>query len=148
MKIATLTTSPRGLSAHRVEGMVLFASINFQVRERWLHTQQYILLQTISVDTSHMFWLFYNLTRGQISLLELAREPSEVKTGMRVKPVFRRLSEDGPEGVIYYGRRPRSSRSRVEPRFSRSRRGRRSAQAPSPPEPIRPAPRCHPRSSR
>jgi uncharacterized OB-fold protein len=29
--------------------------------------------------------------------------PEEVKIGMKVKPVFRRISADGESGVIYYG---------------------------------------------
>ena len=43
------------------------------------------------------------LDEGPKFTTQLVCEPSEVKTGMRVKSVFRRLSEDGPEGVIYYG---------------------------------------------
>jgi uncharacterized OB-fold protein len=43
------------------------------------------------------------LDEGPKLTAQLACEPSEVKTGMRVKPVFRRLGDDGPEGVIYYG---------------------------------------------
>jgi uncharacterized OB-fold protein len=34
---------------------------------------------------------------------QIVCDPPEVKIGMRVKSVFRKLGEDGPDGVIYYG---------------------------------------------
>jgi uncharacterized OB-fold protein len=30
-------------------------------------------------------------------------DPAEVKAGMRVEAVFRKVSEDGPSGIIQYG---------------------------------------------
>jgi len=30
-------------------------------------------------------------------------DPAEVKTGLRVEAVFRKVKEDGPSGIIYYG---------------------------------------------
>ena len=30
-------------------------------------------------------------------------DPDEIAIGMRVKPIFRRLGEDGAAGIIYYG---------------------------------------------
>ena len=30
-------------------------------------------------------------------------EPSEVKIGMRVRKVFRKIGEDGDKGMIHYG---------------------------------------------
>jgi len=34
---------------------------------------------------------------------QIVCDPDEVKIGMKVRSVFRKLGEDGPEGVIYYG---------------------------------------------
>ena len=43
------------------------------------------------------------LDEGPRLTAQIVCDPSEVKIGMRVKSVFRKLGEEGPEGVIYYG---------------------------------------------
>ena len=43
------------------------------------------------------------LDEGPRLTAQVVCDPSEVKIGMRVKSVFRKLGEEGPEGVIYYG---------------------------------------------
>ena len=43
------------------------------------------------------------LEEGPQLIGQVICDPVEIKIGMKVRPVFRKLSEDGPEGVIYYG---------------------------------------------
>jgi uncharacterized OB-fold protein len=43
------------------------------------------------------------LDEGPKLTAQIVCDPSEVKIGARVKAVFRKLGEDGPAGVIYYG---------------------------------------------
>ena len=43
------------------------------------------------------------LDEGPKLTAQIVCDPSEVKIGARVKSVFRKLGEDGPDGVIYYG---------------------------------------------
>ena len=56
---------------------------------------------------------FSNMTPYVIAIIELEEgcrltsqvicEPSEVYIGMKVKSVFRVITEDGPSGIIHYG---------------------------------------------
>jgi len=43
------------------------------------------------------------LDEGPRMTAQIVCSPEEVKNGMRVKPVFRRIATDGTSGVIYYG---------------------------------------------
>lgn len=43
------------------------------------------------------------LDEGPKLTAQIVCDPSEVKIGARVRSVFRKLGEDGPDGVIYYG---------------------------------------------
>jgi len=43
------------------------------------------------------------LDDGPVITSQLVCNPEEVKTGMRVKKVFRKYGEDGESGIIYYG---------------------------------------------
>ena len=43
------------------------------------------------------------LDEGPRMTAQIVCSPEEVKTGMRVRPVFRRIAADGNSGVIYYG---------------------------------------------
>lgn len=43
------------------------------------------------------------LDEGPKLTAQIVCDPSEVKIGTRVKSVFRKLGEEGPDGVIYYG---------------------------------------------
>jgi uncharacterized OB-fold protein len=43
------------------------------------------------------------LDEGPKITAQIVCDPSEVKIGARVRSVFRKLGEDGPDGVIYYG---------------------------------------------
>jgi uncharacterized OB-fold protein len=43
------------------------------------------------------------LDEGPRFTAQLVCSPEEVKIGMRVRPVFRRISADGESGVIHYG---------------------------------------------
>ncbi|OPX67736.1 MAG: hypothetical protein A4E37_01288 [Methanoregulaceae archaeon PtaB.Bin056] len=43
------------------------------------------------------------LDEGPLFTAQLVCSPEEVRIGMRVRPVFRRISTDGDSGVIHYG---------------------------------------------
>jgi hypothetical protein len=43
------------------------------------------------------------LDEGPVITSQLICNPEEVRTGMRVKKVFRKYGEDGESGIIYYG---------------------------------------------
>jgi hypothetical protein len=43
------------------------------------------------------------LDEGPRITAQLVCTPEEVRIGMRVKPVFRKIAADGESGVIYYG---------------------------------------------
>ena len=43
------------------------------------------------------------LDEGPRMTAQIVCSPEEVKDGMRVRPVFRRIASDGTSGVIYYG---------------------------------------------
>lgn len=43
------------------------------------------------------------LDEGPKLTAQIVCHPSEAEIGMRVRSVFRKLGEDGPAGVIYYG---------------------------------------------
>ena len=43
------------------------------------------------------------LDEGPRLTAQLVCSPDEVRIGMRVRPVFRRISADGESGVIHYG---------------------------------------------
>ena len=43
------------------------------------------------------------LDEGPRLTSQIVVEPGEIKIGMRVKPVFRKLGESGNRGMIYYG---------------------------------------------
>jgi hypothetical protein len=43
------------------------------------------------------------LDKGPVITSQLVCNPEEVEIGMRVKKAFRRYSEDGEAGIIYYG---------------------------------------------
>ena len=43
------------------------------------------------------------LDEGTRMLSEVICEPEEMRTGMRVRAVFRKLGDEGERGIIYYG---------------------------------------------
>ena len=43
------------------------------------------------------------LDEGPRITVQIVCSPEEVRIGMRVKPVFRKIAADGESGVIYYG---------------------------------------------
>jgi len=43
------------------------------------------------------------LDEGPKLTAQIVCDPSEVKIGTRVRSVFRKLGEEGPDGMIYYG---------------------------------------------
>lgn len=43
------------------------------------------------------------LEEGPKLTSQLVCEPDEVKIGIKVRPIFRKITEDGERGVIYYG---------------------------------------------
>ncbi len=43
------------------------------------------------------------LDEGPRLLSEVICDPEELSTGMRVRSVFRRIGEEGEQGIIYYG---------------------------------------------
>jgi uncharacterized protein len=43
------------------------------------------------------------LDEGPKLTAQIVGDPSQIKIGTRVKSVFRKLGEEGPDGVIYYG---------------------------------------------
>jgi uncharacterized OB-fold protein len=43
------------------------------------------------------------LDEGPKLTTQIVCDPSEVKIGTRVRSVFRKLGEEGPDGMIYYG---------------------------------------------
>jgi len=43
------------------------------------------------------------LDEGPCLTGQIVCDPDEARIGMKVRPVFRKLGEDGPGGIIYYG---------------------------------------------
>ncbi|MHC1635153.1 MAG: Zn-ribbon domain-containing OB-fold protein [Candidatus Methanospirareceae archaeon] len=43
------------------------------------------------------------LEEGPLLLSEVICEPHEIKIGMKVRAVFRKIGEEGEKGIIYYG---------------------------------------------
>jgi uncharacterized protein len=66
------------------------------------HTTIYSAPEGFSMMTPYVLAIV-ELDEGPKLTAQIVCDPSEVKIGMRVKSVFRKLGEDGPDGVIYYG---------------------------------------------
>ncbi|MGB9370846.1 MAG: Zn-ribbon domain-containing OB-fold protein [Halobacteriota archaeon] len=66
------------------------------------HTTIYSAPEGFSMMTPYVLAIV-ELDEGPKLTTQIVCDPSEVKIGMRVKSVFRKLGEDGPDGVIYYG---------------------------------------------
>jgi uncharacterized OB-fold protein len=43
------------------------------------------------------------LDEGPLFTTQVICEPADIKIGMRVRPVFRKIGEDGDKGMIHYG---------------------------------------------
>ncbi|MGA8070643.1 MAG: Zn-ribbon domain-containing OB-fold protein [Halobacteriota archaeon] len=66
------------------------------------HTTIYSAPENFSKMTPYVLAIV-ELDEGPKLTAQIVCDPSEVKIGMRVKSVFRKLGEEGPDGVIYYG---------------------------------------------
>ena len=56
-----------------------------------------------SVGRSPYILAIIELDEGTRMLSEVICKPEEVSEGMKVRAVFRKLGEEGEEGIIYYG---------------------------------------------
>ena len=66
------------------------------------HTTIYSAPEGFSKMTPYVLGIV-ELNEGPRLTAQIVCDPSEVKIGMRVKSVFRKLGEEGPDDVIYYG---------------------------------------------
>ncbi len=81
-----------------------------EMEELELWDEGRVISYTIVHETSDDFKLnvpyiiaLIKLENGVIITSQVVCNPSEIKIGMKVKPVFRKYGEDGEDGVIYYG---------------------------------------------
>ncbi|WP_202318564.1 Zn-ribbon domain-containing OB-fold protein [Archaeoglobus neptunius] len=73
------------------------------VRETELPDEGTVLSYTVIRDGEPCVVALIELKNGSKLVSQLACSPEEVRTGMRVRKVFRRYGEDGEEGIIHYG---------------------------------------------
>ena len=71
-------------------GEVVTYSTIYTPGESWIGSKPYTLA-------------IIKLDEGPMMTSQLICEPSEVKIGMRVRKVFRKIGEDGDKGMIHYG---------------------------------------------
>ncbi|CAJ35644.1 Zn-ribbon domain-containing OB-fold protein [Methanocella arvoryzae] len=71
-------------------GEVVTYSTIYAPGESWIGGKPYVLA-------------IVRLDEGPHVTTQVICDPSEIKIGMRVKKVFRRIGEDGDKGMIHYG---------------------------------------------
>jgi uncharacterized OB-fold protein len=71
-------------------GEVVTYSIVHTPADSWIGGKPYVLA-------------IVRLDEGPCLTTQVICDPSEIRIGMRVKKVFRKISEDGDKGMIHYG---------------------------------------------
>lgn len=77
-----------------------------RMREKALPDEGKIISYTVVRESEPYVVALIELDNGTRILSQIACDPCEidkVKTGMRVRKVFRKYSEDGEDGIINYG---------------------------------------------
>lgn len=67
------------------------------------YTTTYVPLEGFERQTPYTLAIVQLEEGPKITSVIVDCEPSEVEIGMRVRDVFRRISEDGESGIIHYG---------------------------------------------
>ncbi len=71
-------------------GEVVTYSTIYTPGESWIGGKPYVLA-------------IVKLDEGPQVTTQVICEPADIKIGMRVRPVFRKIGEDGDKGMIHYG---------------------------------------------
>jgi hypothetical protein len=71
-------------------GEVVTYSVVYTPGEKWIGGKPYVLA-------------IVKLDEGPHLTTQVICEPSDIKIGMRVRKVFRKIGEDGSKGMIHYG---------------------------------------------